>query len=157
MKKIQLFSFFLLFFATQSAMAQTSAMRMEGKVHFNFSHESLTLGVERIVNGDEYGVSGSLKLAVYFSKQPYSGTGTIDGIKVFEAPTYEVEAGYYRGGVELTREWLRKPADGTYYVIVLLLEYDQRDERYYIVSSKNFSEKTSISYNAFFSGYWDVD
>lgn len=146
MKKIQLFSFFLLFFfAVQSAMAQTSAMRMEGKVHFNFSHESLTLGVERIVNGDEYGVSGSLKLAVYFSKQPYSGTGTIDGIKVFEVPTYEVEAGYYHGGTELTRKWLKKPEDGMYYVTVLLLEYDQSDERYYIVSSKNFSEKASIS------------
>lgn len=157
MKKVRFLVIFIFLSLVKCAIGQTSAMRMEGKVHFNFSHESLTLGVERIVNGDEYGVSGSLKLAVYFSKQPYSGTGTIDGIKVFEAPTYEVEAGYYRGGVELTREWLRKPADGTYYVTVLLLEYDQRDERYYIVSSKNFSEKASISYNAFFSGYWDVD
>lgn len=150
-------SLILFLFGLQVLIGQTSNMKLEGNITFNYTSEDLTLGVERIVNSDSYGYSGALKLAVYFSSQPYSGKGKINGTKVFEVETNKIRAGYYHGGTRLTSEWLKKPLDGEYYVTVVLLEYDQRDERYYIVYSTNFSKKANITYNSFFSNLWDVD
>lgn len=60
-------SLILVLFGLQVLIGQTSNMKLEGNITFNYTSEDLTLGVERIVNSDSYGYSGALKLAVYFS------------------------------------------------------------------------------------------
>lgn len=48
-------SLILFLFGLQVLIGQTSNMKLEGNITFNYTSEDLTLGVERIVNSDSYG------------------------------------------------------------------------------------------------------
>lgn len=149
MKHFFLIFTFSLFSVFQSVKAQTSNISMSGNVSFNFDSDNVILKVDRIRNNErEGGNSGTLKWSVYFSKEFYSGKGQITGVKVFEQKMKSLDGGYARTDMKYDGIWLNKPQDGEYYVTICLLEYDGRDQRYYIVNSHAFDKKSIIDFNA---------
>lgn len=146
METVRSFFIGMVFLGLQMSIAQTSDIRLDGNVRVKFDRQELTLEVTRIENYEDGGKSGSLKLAVYFSKDYYGGTGTLSGTKAMEVDIDRIRGGYYYQNYEFTRSWLSRPKDGTYHLVVAVLEYDGRADRYYIVSSVTLNPTMSVDY-----------
>lgn len=68
------------------------------------------------------GNTGSLRLALWATKQPYTG-GRISGFEIGMVQKKALDPGYNYSNVQNTAKFV-KPPTGTYYVTLLLLEYD---------------------------------
>lgn len=139
------------------ASAQLSDLKLSGLIRVQVDTDSVEVEVSAIKNREQSGKSGSLKLAVYATKEPYK-SGTISGTKIYESRIEQLRAGYTRN-IKLKGAMLKKPMEGRYYVTVLLLEYDGKDERYYIVANEtiahmiDFNFRTQDSYNRFIESH----
>lgn len=123
--------------------AQTSDINMSGGVRVGWDQDYVRVSIDRIDNDDDGGRSGSLKVIVYFSPTYYS-SGRLSGVKVFEKEIERIRGGYYRTNTALAEPWLKRPEKGSYYVVVAILEYDGRDDTFYIVDSHTMSEKVDL-------------
>ncbi|MGV3658563.1 MAG: hypothetical protein ACO1TE_00210 [Prosthecobacter sp.] len=90
---------------------------------------TLTMKVGKITN-NKAGKSGSLRLAVWATKQPYNG-GRINGFQLGSVDKKALEKGYSYSDVVNTAKF-KKPPAGTYHTALFLLEYN--GEEYVIVS-----------------------
>ena len=75
-----------------------------------------------ISNHNYGGSSGTLKVALYATNYPYNG-GTINGYKLYETQLDPLDAGYSYNDISNTG-YCSHPPSGSYYLTILLLEYD---------------------------------
>ncbi len=90
---------------------------------------TLNMQVKKITN-NKAGKSGSLRLAVWATKQPYNG-GRINGFQLGSVDKKALEKGYSYSDVVNTARF-KKPPAGTYHTALFLLEFN--GEEYVIVS-----------------------
>lgn len=95
----------------------------------DFEAGTMNIQVKKITN-NKAAKSGSLRLAVWATKQPYAG-GRINGFQLGSVDKQALEKGYSYSDVVNTARF-KKPPAGTYHTALFLLEYN--GEEYVIVS-----------------------
>lgn len=100
------------------------------------STEQICVYGDKIANYRNGGKSGTLKLAVYASKKPYSG-GYINGYCLFEKSLGQLSGGYNFTNLNKIGN-LNCPPSGEYCMVLLLLEYSAYNG-YEIVDYMNFN------------------
>lgn len=150
MKSIRFLLAFTALCCVHATSAQLSKLELSGDMSVTVRPDSVYLSVGRITNDSKDGTSGSLKLAVYLSDRPYTG-GTISGTKIFEQEIPPIKGGYHRKDSRLGGKWLNLVPDGTYVTVIVLLEFDAEDNRYYIVDSFTLDNRIEIGYNGWVS------
>lgn len=94
-----------------------------------------------IINHALSGESGDIQIAVYLTGEKYSGD-TINGYKIVTQNYGQLSAGkHYKIG-QLNQKYEQDLPTGSYYVTLVLLEYDHDD--FYIVDSWGEDEKVII-------------
>jgi hypothetical protein len=96
---------------------------MSGDVGYQYLGSTATLTVDRIDNYDFYGYSGTLRLELWASPTPYVGIAQF-GYKLAQYVVGQLTAGFYFYNVSSGSVPFVPPPDGTYYMTVLLTEFD---------------------------------
>ncbi len=94
--------------------------------------------------------SGSLKLKLYLTSSKYDG-GSISGYAMADYTLKDgspLEGGHYYYDITFS-DTNGFPPYGTYYVTLVLLEYDGDDDTYYIEDYLNFSNLIKVYYTSF--------
>lgn len=94
-----------------------------------------------IINHDINEKSGDLQIAVYLTTTKYLG-GTIDGYEIATQDCGQLFAGEMYKINELTLNYEKNPAPGSYYVTLILEQYD--NDNFYIVDYLGENEKIII-------------
>lgn len=107
---------------------------------YEYSDTSLTLFAARVENNRGSGSSGTLRLKLWATEEPYTG-GTIRGYILGEYTfTSVLNARSYFEDIERSVAF-RRPPDGFYYVTLTLTEYDGQD---YIMDYETFPTRLKI-------------
>ena len=106
--------------------AGLSSQNLSGSWGYKIDGKYVELYGDKIQNQNNGGTSGTLKVALCTTKYPYNG-GTINGYKLYEYTLDPLEAGHYYYDVSKTG-WCTYPPSGTYYLTILLLEYNYQYE-----------------------------
>ena len=112
----------LLFLLSILLCAGISAQNLSGNWGYKIDCKYVKLYGDKIQNQNNGGTSGTLKVALWATKYPYNG-GTISGYKLYEYALDPLEAGHYYYDVSKTG-WCTYPPNGSYYLTILLLEYN---------------------------------
>jgi len=133
-------------FAPGLAMAQTVFPTLVGEVSYNIDYGTgqATLRAETIANRSTTRTTGSLKLELWATVNPYSG-GTINGTQMaaFRLPgNGQLSPNTSFTGVSLSGAVNAEPPPGSYYVTMILSEFAStcaNFDQYCIVHHRNFS------------------
>jgi len=106
--------------------AGLSSQNLSGSWGYKIDGKYVKLYGDKIQNQNNGGTSGTLKVALWATKYPYNG-GTINGYKLYEYTLDPLEGGHYYYDVSNTG-WCTYPPSGTYYLTILLLEYNYQYE-----------------------------
>ena len=101
---------------------EVGAQTLSGSWGYKIDNKQITLYGDKISNHNYGGSSGTLKVALYATNYPYSG-GTINGYKLYETQLDPLDAGYSYNNISNTG-YCSHPPSGSYYLTILLLEYD---------------------------------
>jgi len=123
----------------RDAQKVATAMSMSGTISYSVANGTTTINVERITNTTSNRTSGTLRIRLIASTSSASGAQSISGYRLFESVNInQVGPGAAIGG-SVYGPYLGNPPDGSYYMIVALLEYDSVDcastDRYCVVDS----------------------
>ena len=117
-----LFSFTLILISCLKTYTQS----LQGNWGYSIRGDQITLYGDKIVNQNYGGYSGTLKVALYATKYPYSG-GYISGYKLYEMKLESLSAGYSYNNVSNTG-YCSYPPKGVYFLTILMLEYNYKYE-----------------------------
>ncbi len=98
-----------------------SAQHLSGTWGYKMNGNYITLYGDKIDNYNTSGTTGTLQVAIWATKYPYSG-GTINGYELFEYKLDPLKSGYVYNDVSQTG-LCKKPPSGSYSLTILLLEY----------------------------------
>jgi hypothetical protein len=115
--KYSLGFFLILFFCIE-----LNAQSLSGSWGYKIDGKQITLSGDKISNYNNGGSSGTLMVAIYATNYPYSG-GSINGYKLYETQLEPLEGGYSYNDISNTG-WCTYPPSGSYYLTILLLEYN---------------------------------
>ena len=101
---------------------EVGAQTLSGSWGYKIDNKQITLYGDKISNHNYGGSSGTLIVALYATNYPYSG-GTINGYKLYETQLDPLNAGYSYNNISNTG-YCSHPPSGSYYLTILLLEYD---------------------------------
>tara|TARA_B100000767_G_C19486994_1_gene418586 strand:+ start:160 stop:570 length:411 start_codon:yes stop_codon:yes gene_type:complete len=135
--KYSLGLFLILFFSIG-----LSAQSLSGNWGYRINGDQITIYGDKIINKNNGGKSGTLKLAIYATRNPYNG-GSISGYKLHEYRLDPLKAGYERSNISNTG-WNSAPPGGRYAITIVLLEYDNGG--YGIVDYVSMSGTMNVSY-----------
>ena len=124
---------FLIIFCNIELYAQS----FSGSWGYKIDGKQITVYGDKINNHNNGGRSGTLKVAIYATKFPYNG-GTINGYKLYEYQLDPLDAGYYYNNISNTG-WCTYPPSGSYYLTILLLEYNYNYEIVDYVSMNGYT------------------
>ena len=119
--KYSLGLFLILFFSIG-----LSAQSLSGNWGYRINGDQITIYGDKIINKNNGGKSGTLKLAIYATNYPYSG-GSINGYKLYETQLEPLDGGYAYNDISHTG-WCTYPPSGSYSLTILLLEYNYNYE-----------------------------
>ncbi len=121
--------------ADGSKLTKANGPSLEGNISFEVSGATVALRAARVINRATNQTTGSLRLELWASAQKYAG----GGISGFQTATYQfaqtLKPGQYYDNVSQTVSF-REPPAGTYYMSMLLTEYN--GGQYLIVDSISF-------------------
>ena len=103
-----------------------SAQNFSGSWGYKIDGNYITLYGDKIQNQNNGGSTGTLKVAIWATNSRYYG-GTINGYKLYEYKLEPLDAGLYYYDVSKTG-WCTRPPSGSYYLTILLLEYNYNYE-----------------------------
>ena len=98
-----------------------SAQNLSGTWGYRIDDNYINLYGDKIENQNTRGTTGTLKVAIWATKYPYSG-GTINGYELYEFTLEPLKSGYVYNDVSQTG-WCTRPPSGSYSLTILLLEY----------------------------------
>jgi len=101
---------------------QLDAQTLSGSWGYQIDGKQITLYGDKITNQNYNGSSGTLKVALSASNYPYSG-GTINGYNLYEMQIDPLTAGYSYNDIS-NSGYCSYPPSGSYYLTILLLEYN---------------------------------
>ena len=115
-------------------------LAIEGAVAYSISGGQVRLQAEAVAN-NRSATSGTLRLELWASAAPYSGTGGVSGYKVAQVQMNPLAAGYHYSNIDATVGQLTTPPQGTWYTALMLTEYtgDAQNNGFVIVDHVNFS------------------
>jgi hypothetical protein len=93
-----------------------------GLTSWQVGGSSVSLYVEQIRNICDLGTSGSLRLDLWATTAPYTGSGPITGFRFASTALNPLTAGYVYDNINRTVTYF-EPPDGTYYVTLTLAEF----------------------------------
>ena len=99
-----------------------SAQNLSGSWGYEIDDNYITLYGDKIQNQNNGGVTGTLKVAIWATNSRYYG-GRINGYKLYEYKLEPLEAGSYYYDISKTG-WCTYPPNGSYFLTILLLEYN---------------------------------
>ena len=102
-----------------------NAQNFSGNWGYKIDGKYITVYGDEIMNQNNSGRTGTLKVAVYATSYPYSG-GYLNGYKLYEYQLDPLDSGYYYSDISKTG-WCTYPPDGSYSLTILLLEYSYYD------------------------------
>ncbi len=101
---------------------ELSAQNFSGTWGYKIDGNYITLYGDKIQNQNNGGRTGTLKVAIWATNYRYNG-GRINGYTLYEYTLDPLDAGRYYYDVSNTG-WCTYPPSGSYYLTILLLEYD---------------------------------
>tara|TARA_B100000900_G_scaffold123002_1_gene103755 strand:+ start:3933 stop:4334 length:402 start_codon:yes stop_codon:yes gene_type:complete len=113
--------FSVILFISISSLS-SNAQNFSGSWGYKIDGKYIKLYGDKIQNQNNGGRTGTLKVAIWATKYPYTG-GTINGYKLYEYKLDPLESGQYYYDVSKTG-WCTYPPSGSYYLTILLLEYN---------------------------------
>ncbi|MEM6823143.1 MAG: hypothetical protein AAF558_14525, partial [Verrucomicrobiota bacterium] len=102
--------------------AAKKPLRFVGSGGYSWKDDRVTLNVDKIVNEASAGSSGTLKVELWGTTQPYQG-GSIYGHRLGSFRKEGLAAGYVYRDVREQVDF-RRPPPGTYNLALVLMEYD---------------------------------
>lgn len=99
-----------------------NAQNLSGSWGYKIDGNYITLYGDKIQNQNNGGKTGTLKVAIWATNSRYNG-GRINGYKLYEYKLDPLNAGRYYYDVSNTG-WCTRPPSGSYYLTILLLEYN---------------------------------
>tara|TARA_X000000368_G_C23033388_1_gene713565 strand:- start:89 stop:493 length:405 start_codon:yes stop_codon:yes gene_type:complete len=102
-----------------------NAQNFSGSWGYKIDGKYITLYGDKIKNQNNRGTTGTLKVAIWATNHRYNG-GRINGYNLYEYKLDPLESGLYYYDVSKTG-WCTYPPSGSYYLTILLLEYDYYD------------------------------
>ena len=106
--------FFLLLFFSIGLSAQS----LSGSWGYRINGDQTTIYGDKIINNNNGGSSGSLKLALYATLNPYNG-GSISGYILHEYQLEPLKGGYQYNDLSNTG-WTSTPPNGRYAIPIVL-------------------------------------
>ena len=103
-----------------------SAQNFSGSWGYKIDGKYITLYGDKIQNQNNGGRTGTLKVAIWATSSRYNG-GTINGYVLYEYTLDPLDAAHYYYDVSKTG-WCTRPPSGSYYLTILLLEYNYNYE-----------------------------
>ena len=98
-------------------------LALTGVCKYHIDHETLHIDVEQITNNRAAGTrSGSLSLEMWALAEPYTG-GDFRGYQLAAMALGELEGQRYFGHTHYSMA-LRSPAEGSWYLVLMLREWD---------------------------------
>ena len=135
--KYSLGLFLILFFSIE-----LSAQSLDGNFGYRINGDQITIYGDKIINKNNGGKSGTLKLAIYATRNPYNG-GSISGYKLHEYRLDPLKGGYSYNDISNTG-WRESIPGGRYAMTIVLLEYDNGG--YGIVDYVSMSGTMNVSH-----------
>lgn len=118
-----------------------SDLGFDGQVSYFIENEKVIVEAEKILNSSNTG-SGSIKLELYATSSKYTG-GTLSGHLMGEFDFNDpLDANTHYYDIQKTDDYVQPP-DGSYYVTLLLLEYQDTD--FYIVDYITFDNQLKVN------------
>lgn len=123
-----------------------SELKLAGNWTYRVNNSSKTVQItgDKISNNTDGGLSGTIKLRLYVTQSKYYG-GSLSGYILAECTFDQLKGGYYYYDINKQLDFYSRPAEGTYYVTLCLLEYS---DGYYIVDYLNFDGTLTFDYSA---------
>ena len=115
-----------------------SAQSFSGSWGYKIDMKEITVYGDKIINHNNSGSSGTLKVAIYATHYPYNG-GSINGYKLYEYQLDPLDGGNYYYNVSNTG-WCTYPPSGSYSLTILLLEYNYNFEIVDYISMNGYTK-----------------
>jgi hypothetical protein len=113
-----------------------AGLHLEGTVSYKIAKTRATLTSAKVVNNRSSGTSGTLRLRLWLTSEPYNGS-SIFGYPVATRPLGILSSGYYYYNITGAVDYF-KPPRGIYYVTMTLEEFN--GSGYEIVDYVNFTK-----------------
>jgi len=127
----------------RKALAPLPLFSLTGPWRWQSSYEGGTVEIDVAkISHRRTGNTGTLKLAVWLTKAPYSG-GTLSGYEIGEVRKDPLKPGFYYENVKNVARFVPPPA-GSYYASLVLSEWS--DGQYRVVA--HLSSSTATQFNA---------
>jgi len=124
---------------TTNPPVTSSGIRLSGNCSWSTSGNQVKISVAKVENRNTSGVSGTLRLSLWASKTPYSGS-SISGYMLGTTSLGTLRAGYAFNNIANYTTFSRPPS-GYYYTTIILEEYNGS---YYMKDYITFSNPTSF-------------
>lgn len=113
-------------------------IHLSGACSWSTSGNQVKISVAKVENRNAYGQSGTLRLRLWASKTPYSGS-PISAYLLGTVTLGPLNAGYYYGNIATYTDYV-KPPPGYFYTTIILEEY--ASGTYYLKDFITFSNPT---------------